>query len=99
MDDGGDYGLSTSIEYGHLGMSGLSAAYDSADPESRQATIELTKELDRVGLEKYKSLPSAMGETHHMIGPLKSNYHLWLQKIKKAFDPNVVSDPGSYIEP
>jgi glycolate oxidase len=31
------------------------------------------------------------------IGPACGNHHLWMKKIKKAFDPNTVSDPLMYI--
>jgi hypothetical protein len=31
------------------------------------------------------------------IGPACGNHHLWMKKIKKAFDPNTVSDPSMYI--
>jgi hypothetical protein len=34
---------------------------------------------------------------HDMFGPSASNYHLWLRKIKKAFDPNGVSESSGYI--
>ena len=27
------------------------------------------------------------------LGPLYSNYHLWLQRLKQSFDPNNVSNP------
>jgi hypothetical protein len=27
------------------------------------------------------------------------NYHLWLRKIKEAFDPNNIADGGFYITP
>jgi len=33
------------------------------------------------------------------LGPLMNNYHLWLGKIKQAFDPNNASDGSHYIPP
>jgi hypothetical protein len=34
---------------------------------------------------------------HDMYGPNACNYHLLLRKIKKAFDPNQVSESSNYI--
>ena len=34
-----------------------------------------------------------------LLGPHTMNYHQWLAKIKKTFDPNVVSDPATYVRP
>ena len=34
---------------------------------------------------------------HDMYGPYASDYHLWLRKIKKTFDPNVASESSTYI--
>jgi hypothetical protein len=33
------------------------------------------------------------------MGPLMGNYHLWMSKIKQAFDPNGSSDYSHYIPP
>ena len=35
--------------------------------------------------------------SHDMYGPHCSNYHLWLRKIKKTFDPNGTSEGTHYI--
>ena len=82
-------------------MSGLGALYDPTDPESRRAAVQVSMEVNRLGLEKYKwtILPPTGAVAHDMLGPLQSNYPLWLRKIKEAFDPNVASDPTSYIKP
>ena len=100
VDDGGDGGLSTSIEYGHFGMSGLGSLCDPTDPESRQAAMRLMTEGNRLGLEKYRCTMEGLGDrVHDMLGPHESSYHLWQRKIKKAFDPNTASDPTHYITP
>ena len=101
LDDGGDSGLSTSIEHGHLVLSGPGAMYDPTDPEARQAAVQWILESVRLGLQEYKyAFPAEMSAAlHDMLGPQLSNYHLWQRKIKKAFDPNVASDPAHYINP
>lgn len=35
----------------------------------------------------------------NVYGPTCGNYQVWMRRIKKAFDPNVASDPAFYIEP
>ena len=40
----------------------------------------------------------AMGDAEHdYFGPHTSNYHLWMRKVKKTFDPNAASDENFYI--
>jgi len=41
-----------------------------------------------------------MGDgTSKFAGPMCSNYHIWMRKIKKAFDPGTAMDPTGYIRP
>ena len=39
---------------------------------------------------------TAMGERAKELGPYCGNFHNWMRKIKKAFDPNTASDPSGY---
>jgi glycolate oxidase len=95
--DDGDGGVSTCMEYGHMGVSGVGGFYDPADPESIKAANQMSVDVNNIGLEKYMWIPSSGPHDHDKHGPLQSNYHLWLKKIKGIFDPNMVSDPGNYI--
>jgi glycolate oxidase len=98
LDDGNVAGLSTSIEFGHLGASGIEALYDPTDPGAKVALTQISIEASRLGLEKYKyTLPATNAAEHDVLGPQLNNYQLWQRKIKKAFDPNVASDPTNYI--
>lgn len=86
LDDDGVGGLSISLEYGHLGTSGIEASYDPTDAEARQAAVHMAIEARRVGLDKYKyALPATSAEEHDTLGPQLSNYHLWQRNIKNAF--------------
>lgn len=38
-------------------------------------------------------------ETHDIAGPKCLNYHIWMRKLKKAFDPNLVADGYFYTRP
>jgi hypothetical protein len=40
---------------------------------------------------------AAGDESHDYFGPHTSNYHVWMRKVKKAFDPNSASDANMYI--
>ncbi|NIN00953.1 MAG: FAD-binding protein [candidate division Zixibacteria bacterium] len=39
----------------------------------------------------------AGAHVHETLGPVISNYHVWQRKIKKAFDPDDISDSHYYI--
>ena len=40
----------------------------------------------------------AAGDAEHdYFGPHTSNYHVWMRKVKKTFDPNAASDENFYI--
>jgi hypothetical protein len=100
VDDGGDGGYNTLIEYGHMGQNALGAKYDPTDPESRKAVREIGLEFSRLGLAKYNYVVPVQTDAavHEALGQLQSNYHLWQRKIKKVLDPNVVADPTNYID-
>ena len=40
---------------------------------------------------------AAGDEEHNYFGPHTSNYHVWMRKVKKTFDPNATSDANTYI--
>ena len=100
MDDGGDVTTSLCIENGHMVISGIGSSFDPLDPEARQAAVGVIIEQNIIGLEKYKYTTGTLkSEDNEILGPLQSNYHVWLRKLKKAFDPNVAADPVHYIIP
>jgi glycolate oxidase len=93
-----DDGSSICSEFGHIMLAGFSVYFDFMDPQARQSAVQLSREMSILSLEKYKITPKALGpDDHDRVGLLQSNYHVWLRKIKKAFDPNTVSEPNSYI--
>lgn len=85
-------------EGGHYGACEGLAAFDPTDEESIKGVMH----LGRVGLERAIQTPLSIGFFAHMprlskLGVAMSNYHLWLRKVKKAFDPDAVSDSSFYI--
>ena len=79
--------------------------HDPCDRESIKAAIELGEVSIKAGVEKnlaigmFDGLDSLHDQVHDIAGPRCLNYHLWMKKIKKAFDPNLVSESSSYTTP
>lgn len=95
-DDGGGY-LTWSHEHGHLGHAEMLIQFQPT-PEVVKAVGDLHEKAVKIALDINYGVPHQIsGELHDMFGPHASNYHLWLRKIKKTFDPNEVSDPSAYI--
>lgn len=82
--------------------------YDAADPfsveESRKCITEErdTRREEKDGLE-VQDIALCVGDTRltiqerfNELGPLYGNYHLWQERIKRAFDPNDVVDRSTY---
>ena len=101
FDDLADNPWALIYENGLFGHSEELWFYDHRDPEmGRQvddyakacadATLEHT--LGGGGFAFFKG-----GEVHDILGPAMSNYHIWQRKIKKALDPEDLSDSKYYI--
>ena len=80
--------------------------YDPADPESSKGAADFIEETSLLtakqapGLAIWELARGGLGpKAHDIYGPACSNYHVWQRRIKKAFDPNAISDPSFYIEP
>ena len=102
MDDGADNSATLAFEQGHLAYTEVLVLYDHQDEESARGAMEYVKESNQLCLEKSLGIPifqvSQVGKgKHDTFGPYCSNYHLWLRRIKKAFDPNNTCDPTAYI--
>ncbi len=59
--------------------------------------VDFGNKADKIAIEKHFGVPGhVFGDAEHdKYGPHVSNYHIWLRKIKKVFDPNEASE-GSY---
>jgi glycolate oxidase len=81
--------------------------FDGTDLESINASAEHNQTtLDLIANSKGKmgglgqALQRAVfGPNLDVFGPRQSNVHLWIRKIKNAFDPNASSDHSMYISP
>ena len=88
------------FEHGAIGIDiDHGGGYDPRDPESLKAVGELMS-LGHSGQVQRKTYEPHFGDQgNRMTGPANSNYHLWLLKIKKAFDPNTTADGFMYVIP
>jgi len=99
IDDGTDNAWGTVYEHGHMGHMDELYLSDPAEPSSGQAAFALMQETTRACMEKALGCPqTVMGDRgHDLFGPFMNDYHLWGRKLKKAFDPNGVSESTNYI--
>ncbi len=88
-----------SIEHGHCGHGELLMRFFLNNRASLEAQMGLTAEANRIAIEGHFGVGHGVrgDAAHDQYGPHTSNYHLWLRKIKKTFDPNATSDAGGYI--
>lgn len=87
-----------SIEHGHMGHSELLIRYFPTQ-QSARAGWSVANYSNELALNEHCGVPhSTVGDQlHDFFGPSASNYHLWLRKIKKIFDPNGLSESSGYI--
>ena len=99
MEDGTLNSWGTSFEGSHFALFECGQQYSSINMES----IKGRQQMEQEGFEICYNTPFsfswvARGEEFlSRIGPTCCNFHDWMRKIKKTFDPNCVSDPMNYI--
>jgi len=91
-------------EYGHMACTEHLILGDPTDPASRKAMEEYAgKIMERNFREKFPDIMfrfGSYGDEHiKRVGPLYSNFHIWQMRVKKALDPNLVSNPKFYVIP
>ncbi len=99
---GNDFGEGvwmTSYESGHYFHVESPTMFDQTDEHSVAGMAEYMDASNQYDLLNHLGAPFFVEGTrmHKIFGPEMCNYHIWLQKIKKAFDPNEVADSGFYI--
>jgi len=90
-----DFGWIHSNELGHIAYGEFLLYFDSEDADKAEEfeTLCIENELEA---KAYCSMQNP--GRHSILGPKMGNYHLLLEKIKKAFDPNNVSNPPKPLE-
>ncbi len=100
-NDFGEGAWMTSYEGGHFYHFEAPTMFDQTNEQSVEGMAEYMELSNKLDLVKHLGAPFFVegDKNHELFGPYMMNYHLWLRKIKKAFDPNNVSDSGFYISP
>lgn len=101
VDDGADAAWGGPYEQGRFGHLEELFMYDPSDPESAKGAVEYVAEADAAVLQESLGQPIGVlpSQAVNVYGPACFNYQDWMRRIKKAFDPNVASDPSFYVEP
>lgn len=77
-------------------------SFDPMDIDSRRASLECIMKsaeiVERGGL-GMAMLPNLMGPFADRFGPALGNAHVWMRKVKNAFDPKNAADPSYYVLP
>ena len=99
-----DFGEGTwmsSYESGHFFHMESPTMFDQTNKNSVEGMAEYMEKSNELDLLKHLGAPFFVegDKNHDFFGPYMMNYHIWLRKIKKEFDPNNIADSGFYISP
>jgi len=97
--DDGISPFTQSFEHGHFGHGELLIRY-MPNPTTFMALVgEFLPQANETAVRDHFGVPGhVFGDAAHEIyGPHCSNYHLWLRRIKGAFDPKGASEGSHYI--
>jgi len=88
-----------SVEHSHAGHAELLIRFNKQDPDAMKVMAEVSKFANETAIEGHFGVPGHVwgDAAHDQYGPHTSNYHLWLRKIKKTFDPNAASESTNYV--
>jgi glycolate oxidase len=97
-DDGPDAIIGMVYEHGHTGHAEQLVMTHPTGAGWRDL-MEFTDRCEDLAIRgRYTAPVTVWGDAaHDKWGPHLDNYHLWLRKIKKTFDPNGVSEGAMYI--
>jgi len=83
------------MEYGHSAHIELLFMYDRTNPSVRPEVGKFTARARASDIADHfhAEMPGCLNQTAEQLGPLYSNYHVWLRRIKESFDTNNVANP------
>jgi glycolate oxidase len=100
VDDGGDLAWGGAYQHCRFGHLEEIIMYDFQDPDSLKGADEYVEESAQATIEKSLGQPiSIVRGMAEQFGPTSCDYHIWMKRIKKAFDPNTAADPSFYVGP
>jgi glycolate oxidase len=88
-----------SIEHGHMGHGEVLARISMRVKDPLSVNRIINAGSNEISINEHFGVPQHVWSDalHDMYGPNASNYHLWLRKVKKTFDPNAASESSTYI--
>jgi glycolate oxidase len=86
------------IEHGHCGHGELLIRY-IPDAANWAGLMDFMGKANKIAIDGHFGVPGhVFGDAQHDIyGPHVMNYHTWLRRIKKSFDPDGVSEGSHHI--
>ncbi|MEW6668671.1 MAG: FAD-binding oxidoreductase [Thermodesulfobacteriota bacterium] len=99
LSDGAD-AFPWTEEHGYMGHAEVLYRFVLSH-ESIKGIQHLRQQSIKLALEEPVGVPFFVtgDRLHDVFGPVASGYHVWLRKLKKAFDPNGACDSAGYITP
>jgi glycolate oxidase len=98
VDDGTSNSWSVTYEGSHFALLECGQQFSSIDMDSANTFNRLVGEaVDTVNNTPLAFSWAPFGPMAVGAGPIIGNFHLWLQKIKKTFDPYDTTDSSMYI--
>jgi hypothetical protein len=87
------------VEHGHAGHAELLIRFNKMNRESIKAAGEVVAFANKAAIEGHFGVPGHVwgDAAHDQYGPYTSDYHTWLRKFKKTFDPKGASESTNYI--
>jgi hypothetical protein len=86
------------IEHGHCGHGELLIRY-IPNEANWAGLMDFMGRANEIAITKHFGVPGhVFGDAQHDVyGPHVMNYHTWLRRIKKSFDPDGVSEGSHHI--
>jgi hypothetical protein len=87
-----------SLEHGHCGHAELLIRY-LPNEANWAALMKFLDTANSIAITRHFGVPAHVfaDSQHDLYGPHVMNYHTWLRKIKKTFDPQGVSEGSHHI--
>lgn len=84
------------MEYGHSAHIELLFFFDNNFPDWQKIPVDIMLKSTENDIKKghHASTPPRVKAVMEQLGPLYNNFHIWTNRIKDAFDPNGLSNPG-----
>lgn len=96
LDDKEECGWICSYDFGHHAHGELTSYYELSEENSAKI-LDFEKDCILQDLELNAYMGFQYGAYHDFTGPRMGNYHLLMQKIKKALDNDDLSNPGRFV--